>query len=137
MKLSMRGWSRDMGRTELMEQSLSGLDVSDDGTVKFSGPPTIYKHWNSVLVGWRQALQHNGNYRMDLELSHNDIATLFKAAFGDEITPRTLNRYGFKLSPEVDKAALARVKLSDLTLADLAAIVKPASEKKDDGDEVA
>jgi hypothetical protein len=128
MKLSMRGWSRDMGRTDLIEQSLTDLDVSDDGTVQRAGPPTMYKHWNSVLVGWYQKLQHNGNYRVDLELSHNDIMKLFKAAFGSEITPEVMNRYGLTLSPEVDKAALSRVKLADLTLADLAAIVKPVAD---------
>jgi hypothetical protein len=135
MKISMRGWSRDMGSNVLIEQSLSELTVNEDGTAYRSGPPTLYKHWRAVLVGWHQALRHNGNYRMDLELSHSDIVQLFKAAFGSEITPAVLSRCGFKLSPDLDKAALARVKLSDLTLADLAAIMKPVTEEtKVDGD---
>lgn len=95
-------------------------------------PPTVYKHWNSVLVGWHQKLQHNGAYRMDLELMQADIALLFRTAFGDEITPKILNKYGLRLSPQVDKAALSKVKLGDLTLEDLKAIVKPATEADDE-----
>jgi hypothetical protein len=72
---------------------------------------------------------------MDLELSHSDIMKLFKAAFGGEIQPALLSRYGLKLSPELDKANLAKVKLGDLTLAELASLMKPATEEKKAGEE--
>lgn len=68
---------------------------------------------------------------MDLELSHEDIVKLFKALFGDEITPMILDLYKLKVSSEIEKAALSRVKLGDLTLADLASIMKPSKEGKD------
>jgi len=121
-----------MGSTDLVDQYLSEATFEESGTVHRGKPPTVYKHWNSVLVGWHQKLQHNGAYRMDLELMHADIALLFRTAFGDEITPKILNRYGLRLSPQVDKAALSRVKLGELTLEDLKAIVKPAAEADDE-----
>jgi hypothetical protein len=40
-----------------------------------------------------------------------------------------MRKYGLKLSPDIDKAALAKLKLGDLTLAELAAIMKRASEE--------
>lgn len=67
---------------------------------------------------------------MDLELSHEDIVKLFKALFGDEITPMILDLYKLKVSSEIEKAALSRVKLGDLTLADLASIMKPPRKVK-------
>jgi hypothetical protein len=126
MKISVRGWGRDMGPTELIEHSLSDLDVSEDGTTSRNGPPTIYKVWlSAVAVGWHQQLRQTGSYRMDLELSRADIIKLFKATYGDELTPAIVADCRFKMSPEFEKAALGKVKLGELTLAELATLMRP------------
>ena len=130
MKLSARGWGRDMGPTEIMDDhSLSELGVSEEGGSFYkNGTPAVFQSFFGVAVSWHRKLRLTGDYRLDLVLTYEDITMLFKAAFGEEITPSMLRRYGLKLSPELDKAALAKIKLGDLTLAELAALMKPTEE---------
>jgi hypothetical protein len=61
---------------------------------------------------------------MELELTHWDIARLFKSAFANELTPETIRKYGFKVSPELEKAALGKVKIADLTVGELLAMIQ-------------
>src|SRR5450631_4005485 len=131
MKLSVRGWGRDMGETTIVDHSLLELAVSDDERrmVHRDEPPSLFKNWRSIEIDWFQKLRFTGSYRMDLELTHSDIAKLFKSAFGNELTPEIVRKYGFKVSPELEKAALSKVKIADLTVGELIAMIQPASEK--------
>jgi hypothetical protein len=118
-----------MGESEIAEYSLSELGVSDDSTVYRAKPPTIFKSWRDVRIHWFQKLRFTGSYRMQLELTHWDIVRLFKAAFGDKLTPEIVREYGFKISPELEKAALGKIKIADLTVGELVAMIQPTSEK--------
>jgi hypothetical protein len=53
---------------------------------------------------------------------------MFRAAFGSELTAGILERCGLTLSDELQKAALSKVEVTDLTLGDLAKLVTPAEE---------
>jgi len=66
-----------------------------------------------------------------MELSRGDIVKLFKAAYGEELTPAIVAQCRFKLSPEFEKTALGKVKLGELTLAELASLMKPAESRAD------
>jgi len=75
-----------------------------------------------MVVGWFRELRMMGNYRMDIEFSNEDILRLFKLRFGTELKEWLVDDEGFTISPELTKRALRTVKLSDVTLADLAAM---------------
>jgi hypothetical protein len=76
-----------------------------------------------------------GDYRMELEFSNDDIVHLFKARFGRELREWLIDDEGFTVSPELTKRVLRTVKLSDVTLGDLAAMhadpteASPTAEK--------
>jgi hypothetical protein len=129
MRLTVRGWGRDMGESEIADYSLSELSIRDDGVVTRGKPPTLFKSWRAVRVHWYQTLRFTGAYRMQLDLTHWDIVKLFKSAFGDELTPEIITKYGFKVSSELEKAALGKVKIADLTVGELVAMIQPASER--------
>jgi hypothetical protein len=55
-----------------------------------------------------------------LELKPDDVMRLFKCLFGSELQLNLVERYGLTFSPDVVKSILKAVKLTDLTLGDLA-----------------
>ncbi len=59
---------------------------------------------------------------MEVFISYSDILRLFKARFGGVLNSSLIENEGFTMSPEFVKAALRTVKLTDLTLGDLAAM---------------
>ena len=59
---------------------------------------------------------------MEIELFPSDVLALFKAYYGTELREWMVDDEGFTISPELTKRALRSVKLTDVTLADLAAM---------------
>jgi hypothetical protein len=119
-----------MGETTVADHSLSDLTINNDERriIYSHSPPSLFKNWRSIEVAWFQKLRFTGSYRMELELTNWDIIRLFKSAFGDELTPETITKYGFKVSPELEKAALGKVKIANLTVGELVAMIQPASQ---------
>ena len=62
-------------------------------------------------------------------LTHEDTVRLFKAAFGEELTPEMVKDYGFKVSPELEKAAFGKVKIADLAVGELVAVIQPSARE--------
>jgi len=123
MRITARGWARDMGKKLLASIPLTGMKISDDEkhTIRMD-TPGLFQSYGRVWVSWFQTMRYTGDYRMDIEFSRDDIMRLFKASNGSELTPDLMETYGLTLSPELVKSALRTVKLSDLTLGDLAAM---------------
>ena len=121
MKVTVRGWARDMGAKELAEFDLSDLRISRDGTA-YRNTPVMYSRLGRVTVSWCQPMRYMGDYRMDLDFTADDVLKLFKANFGSELGASLIEEHDFTLSPELVKSILKSVKLSDLTLGDLAAM---------------
>jgi hypothetical protein len=130
MKISVRGWSRDMGTKEVVDFRLSEISVNEDSTrTVYRAKPGIFTAPGRTFIAWFQHLRHMGDYRMEIELSNQDLLRLFKAKFGTELREWLVDDEGFTISPELTKRALRTVKLSDVTLADLAAMsATPAEE---------
>jgi hypothetical protein len=130
MRISARGWNRDMGTKEIAKFSLSEIRPSDQPTRPVGHDrPGIFTAPGRLFIAWFQTLSHMGNYRMEMELSADEVLALFKAKFGAELREWLVDREGFTISPELTKRALRTIKLTDVTLADLAAMsVAPAEE---------
>jgi hypothetical protein len=129
MQLKARGWGRDMGNTTIADIDFSELRVSREPTktIGFSRPG-FFDVNGEVSVAWGKTLRFGGDYRLQVDFSYDEVAKMFRAAFGSELTPQILERCGLTLSDELQKSALSKVKVTDLTLGDLAKLVTPAEE---------
>lgn len=129
MQLKARGWGRNMGNTTIADIDLSGLRVRRERNkpVQFSNPG-IFDVDGEISVAWAKTLHLGGDYRLQVDFSYDEIAKMFRAAFGSKLTAETLEKCGLTLSDELQKSALSKVKMSDLTLADLAKLVTPTEE---------
>jgi hypothetical protein len=128
MKITVRGWGRDMGEKQIANHFLLTTEYKADGTV-YRDTPILYKGAGNIIVAWFQRLKLTGHYRMEVQLSPTDVMTLFKCLFGSELDVKLIERYGLTFSPEATKAILRTVKLSDLTLGDLAAMGAASPEE--------
>jgi hypothetical protein len=121
MKISARGWNRNMGSTEIADIDLSGLLIDrreGNRTVHFNDSGLfagVYRTW----IAWGKSLTLGGNYRFEVEFTSADVLQLFKARFGTQLGPELLEEYGFTATPELERAVLSKIKLTDVTLGDL------------------
>jgi hypothetical protein len=133
MRIYIRGWSRDMGEKELVSATSEELKISDDKErwVFRDKPPTIFRdapyskyptYYPRLHVAWHQKMQYMGDYRMAMELTRGDVLQLFKAMFGTELRAYMIEDEGFTVSEGLKNAVLKTVKLTDLTLGELAAM---------------
>jgi hypothetical protein len=123
MKISARGWSRDMGENVIAEFSLADIAVSQDPQrYVWREKQGIFERFGTTFIAWSQKLRLMGEYRMEIELSSEDVLHLFKSRYGTELGPWHLDYGGFTVSPELAKRLLRTVKLSEVTLGDLAAM---------------
>ena len=130
MKITVRGWSRDMGTKEVIDLRLAEVSLNNDRQrYIYREKPGIFTEPGRIFIAWFQQLRHMGDYRMEMELSNEDLLRLFKAKFGTELREWLVDDEGFTISAELTKRALRTVKLADVTLADLAAMSATASEE--------
>jgi hypothetical protein len=129
MKVTVRGWNRDMGETVIGDHRLLLTKYNEKGTVRRDTPALYENHQRGITVAWFQELRLTGNYRMEVQLSQDDIVKLFKLAFDGELRSFLINDWKFTLSPELVKEALKTIKLTDLTLGDLIAMNNASAEK--------
>lgn len=133
MEIKARGWARDMGTKSLVSHDLSQFRVSDDRqqTIRWTSPG-LFARYGEVTVAWGQDFRLQGSYRVDLKFSQSDIFKLFKASYGRELDVDLLE-HGFKISDELKKRVLSEIKLTDLTIGDLAKLgagVSPPEPKE-------
>jgi hypothetical protein len=129
MKLKARGWGRNMGIKTIADIDLSELGVRRESNkpVGFNRPG-IFDVDGEISVAWHKTLHLGGDYRMQVDFSYDEVAKMFRAAFGSKLTPEILEKCGLTLSDQLQKLALSKVKVTDLTLGDLAKLVTPAEE---------
>jgi hypothetical protein len=135
MKVTARGWNRNMGENELASIDITELRLSRDQNRRLSfSSPALFD--SGLEVHWGQELHFTGNYRMELHLTSLDIMKLFKANFGTELSLSLIERHGFTVSDEPKKAILKTVKLKDVTLGQLVEMTEgeadsdPATEER-------
>lgn len=129
MKVTVRGWNRDMGETAIGEMSLLMTKYNEKGTVRRDTPALYENYRRGITIAWFQELKLTGNYRMEVQLSRDDIVKLFKLAFDGELRSFLINDWKFTLSPELVKEALKTIKLTDLTLGDLMSMNNAPAEE--------
>jgi hypothetical protein len=129
MQVTLRGWNRDMGTKSLTTADLTTVQPVRDPrkSVQFNGV-SIFKGFTEVGIHWRQHMSYTGNYRMEVNLSYDEIVHLFKAWNGTELDVDLLDHHGFTVSPELRKRLLGEIKLADLTIGDLAGIASKKEE---------
>jgi|HubBroStandDraft_6_1064221.scaffolds.fasta_scaffold1170138_1 hypothetical protein len=129
MKVSVRGWNRDMGETVIGQHSLLSVKYNEKGTVRRDTPSWYENYRRGVTVAWFQELKLTGNYRMEVEFSRDDIVKLFKVAFNGELRSFLIDEWKFTMSPELVREALKTIKLTDLTLGDLVAMNNASADE--------
>lgn len=118
MRLTARGWSRDMGATCIGEADLetdalvlAGVGAPPPNTrideVYVTISDAAHVHW-----GGRIAL--NGQYAFDLTLEKADIAHLFVKTFGDSLTPADLRALGIDVLQDDFPGRLASMTVADV-----------------------
>jgi hypothetical protein len=129
MKITARGWGRNMGTNTLGDISVSEMRLSKD--------QNQYLHWNThalfstypnVEVHWTQDIRLTGSYRMEIHFTRAEIVRLLKATMGTELDVDLVEQYGFTISPELTKAILSKVRLTDITVGDLVTMSSAASK---------
>jgi hypothetical protein len=121
-----------MGETVLVDHELDELAVSqsEKRTTYRGRPPTIFNGFFSKLyIAWHQRLQLMGNYRMEIKLSKSDVLRLFKCMYGRQLDADLIEQYGFTISEDLKKAVLKTVKLTDVTLGELASMTAQDAEE--------
>jgi hypothetical protein len=118
-----------MGETVMGYHDLLFVKYNEKGTVRTDTPVLYENNHGGMTVAWFQELKLTGNYRMEVQLSRNDIVKLFKTAFDGELRSFLINEWKFTMSPELVKEALKTVKLTDLTLGDLLAMNNAPAEE--------
>ena len=128
MKLTARGWSRDMGENTLADYDLREVQARGDPNQRLlRSSPRMFESFGVVAVRWVQRLRYAGEYRMELTFNRSDIVQLFKSAFGSELNVELLEQHGFTVSPELQKRLL--IMLGDLVTARAEEDAAPAKEE--------
>ena len=133
MRITLRGWSRDMGEKVLMDSALEDASISDNGTVYRDRAPIIAETFRGLYIAWYQKLEALGissKYRMEIQLRRGEIMRLFRRSYGNELCADLIEKHGFTISDDLRNAVLKTVKLSDLTLGELAAMSAAPTEKE-------
>ncbi|MGY2902971.1 hypothetical protein [Bradyrhizobium sp. URHC0002] len=132
MKVTARGWSRNMGAWILAEYDLKEYIPSSDPNqyLRYEGS-AVFKLHDGIGIHWHKKLKLTGDYRIEVNFTKEDVAELFQNAIGRELTPEIIEKYDFIIAPELKKKMLGEIKLADLTIGDLASIAV-APEKKEE-----
>lgn len=129
MKITARGWSRNMGTNELGDIPVSELHLSKDQNQYLHWDcHAIFSKWPNVEVHWTKDIRLTGSYRMEIHFTRDDIVRLLKATMGTELDVDLIERYGFTISPAFSRAILSKVKLTDITVGDLVKMTDAASK---------
>jgi hypothetical protein len=134
VKVTVRGWNRDMGETVIANHFLPSVERSEDGAA-WPEKAVLYRGGGQFTVAWFQPLKLSGNYRMEVSVSYYDITSLFRSLCGGVLSASLIENEGFTVSPAFARAVLKTIKLTDLTLGDLVAMQSapahgPATEEK-------
>jgi hypothetical protein len=130
MKIKARGWRRNMGTTDLADFDLADRPIRQEENKPVNwNMPGLFSTGGEVSIAWGKKMHLGGDYRMQIDFSHDEVAQMFRAAFGSQVTADILEKCGLTLSPELQKSALAKVKVADLTLGDLAKMVTHEKEE--------
>ena len=130
MKVTARGWNRNMGENVIGDHVLTELPVRRDPSQSLNrSKPTIFKSFGEVSVQWVQTLRYTGDYRVEVNLTRSDVVRLFKAIFGSELDVDLLDEHGFTVSPELQRSLIGKIKLADLTIGDLAGLSTPSTKE--------
>jgi hypothetical protein len=131
MKMTARGWSRNMGVNVLGDIPVAEMSLNRDQNQRLSwNSHAIFSSWPNVEVHWTQDIRMTGSYRMQLYFTRADIVRLLKATMGTELPVELIEEYGFTVSPELSRAILSNVKLTDITVGDLVKMTDGASKEE-------
>lgn len=104
MRVTARGWARDMGRKTLISSSLTTEHLEAAEIERYERNRVYFTVDRDVLVGPRgrrrtfltakvaahAELNLNGSYLIELELSRDEIARLFYLTNGDRSLPEMM-----------------------------------------------
>jgi hypothetical protein len=134
MKVTARGWGRDMGETVIADVDLTEAAVrrDPDRTISFGQDPIVFrKPIGGVSVDWGSRVTMGGKYRWEIQLNTDEIIRLFKLKLGSELDVDLLDDHGFTVSDDLKKRMIGSIKLADLTIGDLAKLSSTPAEEEE------
>lgn len=130
MQVSANGWGRNMGEIALGSIDLWEKPLNRDERRWMNyGASELYWSARGPEVHWCQKVKMTGDYRIRIKFSNLDVIRLLRASYGTQLDVDLIEKYGFTVSPELEKAILKKVKLTNLTLGDLVAMSKTDQEE--------
>lgn len=101
MRVTVRGWARDHGRTVLFEGTLAELQVKKAVSVfppdeiTYQSIPSTFNPSRKVAMSISSKVQVNlsGNYLLEVRLTTSDILSLFWSVFGTRTFEHIFNAF--------------------------------------------
>lgn len=134
MKVTARGWARNMGDTIIADVDLTEAAVrrDPDRNIRFGADPVVFKKpLGDVSIDWATRVTMGGKYRFEIQLSTDEIIRLFKLKLGSKLDVDLLDDHGFSVSDDLKKRMIGSIKLADLTIGDLAKLTSTPSAEEE------
>ena len=131
MYVTARGWKRDMGAWQLINQPLENSKVTHGASshyINFDSPSIHVTSEKSVHVGWgKQNLTLGGNFQFLVRFTKDEIVQLFKLAIGETLSPEFLKEAGLTVDD-----AVVRDRIRSMAVAQLIDLVTSQSASEAD-----
>ena len=114
MKVQASGWKRNMGNHQVGDVSLRQAEL-------YENRESVYYEWikgsilvnkDQVVIGWGTELKLNGDYLVRITLRKEEIADLFKLAFGSTVPRAVLKEH--QIAIEDDAVGILNMTVRDL-----------------------
>src|SRR4051812_22822392 len=108
LRVHAQGWNRNAGDTTFADFDLTArkFHESQHPYVDWRNPG-VYSLNGNVSVAWVKGMRFSGDYRIQIDFTAEEIAAMFRGAFGSEVTSEVLEKCGLTLSPNLKRTALA------------------------------
>src|SRR6266567_6776037 len=101
MKLTARGWGRDMGSRMILDIDITSIEkvpIEDNNVYMHHQKMKIIGREIEISWGGSLRVSKNAKYMFHLELSRDEILSMFLKIFGTSFSRESLKRLGISLS---------------------------------------
>lgn len=103
MRIDATGWSRNAGTTVICNSDITEAKVYDASQSEEGkwNKPVVSIHNDIVRIIWGTKVRLSGDYRIDIDISNEELCFLMRQAFGEVITEDVLECFGMTISDDV------------------------------------
>lgn len=116
MRIDVRGWSRNMGSSNICKIDLEKANkLRDDDQAELAwGKPNINIKDDETIISCSARLQKSGEYRLDIALPDEDLGCIVRANYGKELNVAAMEALGVTVSKDVIAQALSEMSFKDV-----------------------